>query len=224
MESTKRLRFPFVITCSVAVTACGTDLTVLDQTAATSAGAGGVTSASSGSTGGTTDVSASSSSASTGGSGGTGSSSSSGNNGPNCPPSAPGAYDECKLKAGEICSYEVGCQSGPRFISFTCWDGGFGWRTVAGQACTLPFDSCPGTDLYCGNEWGMPAGTNPPAPCPDPPPTAGSECFSGGFGGVHAKCGYPCEGDPNKGWQIASCTGGSTPNDKGSWSYDNGCG
>ena len=179
-----------------------------------------MTSASSGSTGGTTD--ATSSSAAAGGNSATGSSST-GNNGPNCPPSAPGAFDECKLKTDEICSYEVKCQSGPRFISFTCWDGNFGWRTVEGQSCTLPFDSCPDTDLYCVNEWGMPVGTNPPGPCPDPPPTAGSECISGGFGGVHEKCGYPCEGDPNKGWQIASCTPPNPPK-KGGWYYDDGCG
>ncbi|MFP6685955.1 MAG: hypothetical protein VB934_14655 [Polyangiaceae bacterium] len=152
-----------------------------------------------------------------------GSESSSGGNGPNCPATPPTAYDQCRLVAGESCVYDVPCQSGLRSIRFQCLGEDFGFRVAEGQACTRPHDSCPGTELHCVSEWGMPLGTNPPTPCPDTPALEGGECSTLEMGGVRENCGYPCNGDPEQGWQVATCAGSRGALETGAWIYDDGC-
>ncbi len=142
---------------------------------------------------------------------------------PNCPETAPTTYEECALGPGETCLYELDCQSGPTSIQFTCHEDGYGWRTVQGQACRESHDSCPGTELYCAEQWGMPYGTNPPAPCPVTPPVPGSECSVLAMGAVRSMCGYRCDGDRDGAWQVATCSGSSGPLEKGSWAYDDSC-
>lgn len=118
------------------------------------------------------------------------------------------------------CLYDVACQSGVQTIAFSCTPGSQ-WKLEPGQSCVYPHDSCPGTELYCATEWWMPEASNPPAPCPDPPPAQGSSCIWGVMGGVHQHCGYPCTEDPDDGWTVASCTG---QNQEGVWDYDGVCG
>ncbi len=138
-----------------------------------------------------------------------------------CPPEMPNQYQPCPGEGHPTtCSYDVRCQSGPATVSFSCTPGD-SWSLVPNQACSYAYDSCPGTDLYCmGSSWWMPTGTNPPSPCPDPPPVELSECFPYTLGGVHEHCGYPCNGDIAQGWTVASCVGASEP---GAWEYDGAC-
>jgi hypothetical protein len=133
-----------------------------------------------------------------GGTGGTG-----GTGGVPCPKEVPDGYTQCPVE-GQTCVFDVACQSGTVSHTFSCSSYG-NWTLSVHPPCDEMYDSCPGTMLYCSaNGWSMPEGTNPPSPCPATPPAEGSECYSGGFGGVYEFCGYPC-GPSGAGWQIAQC-------------------
>ena len=143
-----------------------------------------------------------------------------GNNGPDCPTMPPKSFEPCMLTVSTSCKYQVACQSGKLNFEFTCGPGG--WNITPGKTCDYPHDSCAGTDLYCNNEWILPQGTNPPAPCPSMLPPVGQTCVAGGFGGTWEKCGYPCDGkDPNTGWLVATCSG--TINMPGIWTHVGTC-
>lgn len=120
-----------------------------------------------------------------------------------CPAAVPDSYTQCTEK-GQSCTYDVQCQSGLITHTFSCSSLGY-WVLGVHPPCDKPFDSCPGTMLYCStNGWNMPEGTNPPSPCPAAAPVEGAECYSGGFGGVYPDCGYAC-GPSGSGWQVAHC-------------------
>jgi hypothetical protein len=136
-----------------------------------------------------------------------------------CPAEPPSPYAVCRLPEDGACTYTIDCQSGPVELTFTCSEDAFGW-VVAAKDCDYEYDSCPGTELYCVGQWWMPEGTNPPSPCPNPPPTEFSPCTTGAFGGVHQHCGYPCEDDASSGWTIATCSGDFA---EGVWEYDSAC-
>jgi hypothetical protein len=141
-----------------------------------------------------------------------------------CPLQAPTAYDSCTLKPGESCTYTASCQSGDRAIAYECQDeSGTGWQVVPGQSCTQPYDSCPGTELYCGNEWGMPLYTNPPSPCPDSPPAVATSCSINVMGAVHERCGYSCGADSSEGWHVLRCEANADGSMDGSWAYEKTC-
>jgi hypothetical protein len=67
----------------------------------------------------------------------------------------------------------------------------------------------------------MPQGTNPPSPCPPTQPVVGAECYSGGFGGVHEKCGYLCDPATGTGWTVMSCPIATA---ESAWESDGACG
>lgn len=214
--SAKQLSKPFVLTLSVAAFACGTEVVVFSPGG--SGGATGSSTSSNGSTGsesvtstgsGTTDVATTSA-----GPGG-------GDVPPpvDCPADPPSGYEACTIEAGEQCVYDVACQSGVVELRFTCSADGYGW-TVVDQACAQPYDSCPGTELYCDGSWWQPTGTNPPSPCPSEPPQEFSACYTGGFGGVWENCGYYCD-DQSTVWTVATCYGNA--NEEGVWEYDSAC-
>lgn len=205
------LTLPFVVTVasSAAVLgACGNDVLVTS-----SSGAGGTTTSSATTTNGT---STGNSTGTTSGTSSVVSSSSTGN--PSlCPDQPPSGFDQCDPSVGP-CSYDIECQSGKKAFVFAC--GPEGWDPVAPDGCDgYPYDSCPGTELYCDGQWWLPHGTNPPAPCPTELPVDGSMCFAGGFGGTHQYCGYICQDDAT--WTIAQCAG--SPGDEGQWVYDGAC-
>lgn len=217
MTSTRRLRSPFVTitlsTLSIAAVACDNEVTIFGD-----AGGGGASSASSSGSGPATSGSTSGSpvGATTGSSGAGGAG---GGEPIDCPPEPPTSYEPCTLSGEGACSYTLDCQSGPVALSFGCSPESGLW-TVLEQPCEYEYDSCPGTELYCAGQWWLPEGTNPPSPCPDPAPAELSECFSGGFGGVHQRCGYPCGDDASSGWTIATCSGEF---DAEVWEYDDAC-
>jgi len=169
-----------------------------------SGGSGGTTGGAGGTTGG--------SGGTTGGAGGVG-------GGPNCPATLPSSYDPCV--DGAACLYDVPCQSGTVSFTLSCANG---YWDVAPGTCAQPYDSCPGTMLHCEPSygWTMPQGTNPPSPCPDPVPVAGEQCYSGGFGGVHEKCGYPCDPATKSGWTVMTCPYEGGTDSK--WQSDGACG
>jgi len=144
----------------------------------------------------------------------------SGGSSPGCPPEPPPyGSSACagEVPVGTVCSYVVPCQSGERSLDFVCAE--YSWEMVEGQACTLPFDSCPNTDFYCNGDWILPQGTNPPAPCPSTRPKTGEVCFSGGFG-IWPACGYYC--DDKTTWTTAECVMPRQGVD-GEWSFDGAC-
>lgn len=199
------LRLPFVMTVSVsAAAACGGNVQIQGEGDGGS-GASSTTTATSGVGGaGTTAVSTSTGTV----------------NPPPCPADIPNGYQNCDFPDGVACSYEVACQSGAVTLSFAC-SGGF-WE-VEPQPCAYPYDSCPGTELYCDGTWWMPSGTNPPSPCPAKIPDPGATCYPGEMGGDWEHCGYPCgAGDPEiDGWTVASCVLG--PSDAYAWQHDGAC-
>lgn len=183
------LRVPFLVTVSATVgsglVACGGEVVV-------QSGTGG--SSSSTSTNVTNGQTVSVSTVSVG----------SGGSAPSCPPEPPSfGSTSCtdEVPVGTVCRYDVSCQSGQVSLRFLC--GEFAWEMVAGQACSQPFDSCPGTNYYCDGEWLLPQGSNPPSPCPSSRPSGGEACFSGGMGGVWPACGYYC--DDMTSWTVAVC-------------------
>ena len=218
-------RIPFVITIAATSLACGgstgndggsgtggTAGTGATGGAGGSAGVGGSVGGSAGvggSVGGTAGVGGT-----TGGAGGVG-----GTGGAACPNGVPNWWDPCDAK-GSSCTFDVDCQSGKVSFEFNCSSTGY-W-TVSPGTCAQPYDSCSGTELHCtpGYGWSMPQGTNPPAPCPSTPPPEGESCFSGGFGGVHEKCGYPCDPASKSGWTVATCPMSSS---NSMWEYDGAC-
>ncbi len=222
-SSPSRLRSPFLVTLSTLSVAgvslaggCGGEIVFTETSSSSASGSGGATSSASGP--GTT--ASSSNGTSVGGS----TSVSSGVGGSNpvyCPAEPPSVYDTCTIHPDEACFYTLGCQSGPVQLGFICREGRQGWD-VMHHDCAYEYDSCPGTELYCSGQWWLPEGTNPPAPCPNPGPAEGSECYSGGFGGVHEKCGYMCDVEGQSVWTVATCT----PPDiyeQGVWEYDGAC-
>src|SRR5690606_6694476 len=101
----------------------------------------------------------------------------------------------------------------------TCTNG---WWEIAPQPCGFPYDSCPGTELYCDGQWWMPTGTNPPSPCAATIPDPGTPCYPGGMGGDWEHCGYACGPDPElSGWVVASCVPSGEQNHV--WQHDEGC-
>jgi hypothetical protein len=196
------LRLPFVMTVSVsAAAACGGNIFVHSDGNAGGGGAGGAPS-------GTTGVG-----------GEPVSSSSSIGNPPFCPVDLVDGYTVCDLPSDAVCSYPVACQSGEVLLSFRCEDSF--WH-LEPQECDFPYDSCPATELYCDQTWWMPHGTNPPSPCPVTLPDNGTPCLPGGWGGDWEHCGYPCHGDPQSGWVVASCLA-EAPEGPYSWQHDAGC-
>lgn len=220
MTSSRRLRAPFVTiaisTLSVGAVACGNEVTIFGEGATGSGGASSSTGSGSGSgttgSGSTSGSTGSSTTVSTGATGAGGSTS------VDCPAEPPTAYSQCATEEG-ACFYTFDCQSGPVELSFACSKES-GYWTLVEQACEYEYDSCPGTELYCAGQWWLPEATNPPSPCPDPAPAEFSECYSGGFGGVHPHCGYPCEDDASSGWTVATCSGEF---EAGTWEYDSAC-
>ena len=141
----------------------------------------------------------------------------------NCPTERPTAYDACALKLGESCSYDVACQSGTQRIAFECQsDNGTGWQVVEGQSCMLAYDSCPNTELYCGEQWTMPLATNPPAPCPNTPPAVSTSCEANVMGAVRERCGYRCGDDANAAWQVLHCQA-AADSMTGMWVVEKSC-
>ena len=141
----------------------------------------------------------------------------------NCPAEAPLGYVPCASPPGEQCVYDIPCQSGVRQIAFECLDqvGEGPWTVVADQACVQPYDSCPNTELYCGTQWGLPLGSNPPAPCPSALPEEGDECMFETMGADRRYCGYRCGETPGSGWVVAECVG--VPGEfEGEWIHDEG--
>jgi hypothetical protein len=138
-----------------------------------------------------------------------------------CPPSRPLGWQAggcALLHASDTCSYTERCQSGEVTFTYGCTDGYF--RLVT-SGCAVPYDSCPGTGLWCspgGNWFDSSAGTNPPAPCPDVRPVDGTSCYIGGFGAHQTPCAYLC-GSGN--WTLSSCV----PMDAGTgtWQSDGVC-
>ena len=194
-----RLSLPFVATVAASAACGGT--AIVDADAGSGGDAGGTT-ASVGSTGagGTTSV----------GTTGVGA-------GPACPGEAPDGYATCEPHEA-LCTYEVACQSGVVTLEFGCLDGTW---SIGPDTCVEPYDSCPGTEYYCGDEgWWMPFASNPPSPCPAEPPQADTPCFTGGMGGVWEQCGYRCDDAPDAAWTIATCVMSPTG---GSWVYDGAC-
>jgi hypothetical protein len=157
--------------------------------------------------------------AGTAGAGGTGTAgiSGAGGNPAACPTTPPEPYVQCDhaLFNGQLCTYTVDCQSGPgNQIAFTCSENGY-WQ-IPQQACSNPYDSCPGTSINCwGGYWTIPEGTNPPPPCPEKKPVPGDVCTSFGFG--PPTCGYPCE--EGSGWTVGTCSYWAEPY----WTFDGTC-
>jgi hypothetical protein len=199
----QRLRLPFVITVvstAAAAAACSGNATIDDQNG-TGTGTGGT------GTGTGTGTGA--------GAGGGQAGNGSGGNPTTCPPAHPGVFETCALGAGEVCAYDVSCQSGDVQLEFHCVNG---YWDVLPDECRMRYDSCPGTQFYCDTQWWMPQGTNPPSPCPDVAPAEGETCFSGDLGGVWENCGYFC-GDSNI-WGVATCTDGPMGS---TWQYNGTC-
>jgi hypothetical protein len=232
----RSVRTPFVITVAAAASTfsagCGGETDggsgAVGGTAGTTAtgGTGGSTGGSGGS--GATGGGGAGGTGALGGSGGTGGGGTGGTTGgvggfggnpPLCPAALPGWYEQC-APDGVQCGYDIGCQSGQVSITLTCTSGY--WNVVPGT-CAQPYDSCPGTDLYCseGYGWTMPQGTNPPSPCPATKPAVGEKCYSGGFGGVHEKCGYPCDPATGAGWTVMTCPYQNGPDS--AWESDGAC-
>ncbi len=138
-----------------------------------------------------------------------------------CPSAIPGSYGAAPCEAkGVSCNYPLDCQGGPIIANIFCTGAG-PWRLTP-QPCTQPYDSCPGTDLYCsGNTWSTPIGGNPPSPCPGTLPEEGSSCYPVGFGGVREYCGYPCASTGN--WVVARCPHPSIGEYSSTWSHDQAC-
>lgn len=203
-KSMRSLRLPFVVTVGMTgAAACGGNIYVQGEESGGGGEGGSETTTVTSNGGGTVTVSTTSST-----------------NPPACPPTLVDGYTSCEEYEGSFCSYDVSCQSGTVNLSFSC-AGGY-WQ-VEPQACEQPYDSCPGTELYCDGSWWMPNATNPPSPCPTTIPPAGTPCFPGGMGGVWEHCGYSCGGDPElSGWIIASCEG-KDPNGPHSWQPEGAC-
>ncbi len=140
---------------------------------------------------------------------------------PNCPAEPPQPFDfDCgDVPLDAVCTYDVPCQSGDRQLTFSCDPDANGWMLEPTE-CALPHDSCPGTEYHCVSTWSMPIGTNPPAPCPAQPPTAGSACNDMQMGGFRSQCGYLC--DDGTTWTVATCEGADFDVD-GAWAYDDAC-
>ncbi|MBK8998682.1 MAG: hypothetical protein IPM35_23415 [Myxococcales bacterium] len=139
-----------------------------------------------------------------------------------CPPTLPVSYPCDKSQVG--CEYTVDCQGGPQTFTLSCAPSGFGW-TVTPQACDPdePYDSCPGTQMYCkaGFGWVHNVSVNPPTPCPVSAPAAGDACVPASFGGYTSPCGYPCAAG-QKGWMVTTCV--STPDAGGTiWEVTQAC-
>ncbi|MCA9632500.1 MAG: hypothetical protein KC766_32830, partial [Myxococcales bacterium] len=97
---------------------------------------------------------------------------------------------------------------------YKCTD--YGTWTIERYACSNPYDSCPGTEITCYDEWQVWEGTNPPPPCPAEKPAPSSACDNNwGFG--PATCGYPCEN--GKGWTVGTCYYWNDP----IWAFDGSC-
>jgi hypothetical protein len=130
-----------------------------------------------------------------------------------CPPTRPsGVYfgpNGCSLPPGMACTYVEHCQSGDVEFSYVCTNG---YLSLQQTGCSLPYDSCPGTSLWCGpSGWtDFSTGTNPPAPCPAQRPSDGASCQVFDFGANISPCGYHCEGSacascPSGTWLTTSC-------------------
>jgi hypothetical protein len=203
----RSLRLPFVVTvAATSAGACGGIAVVeTDPSGAGGSTSAGPTSTSAGNGTGSSAISASSAA-----------STSIVGTPTDCPATHPQSFQQCT--SSSVCTYDVSCQSGIVSLSFVC--GEYAWELLPGS-CTVPYDSCPGTDFYCDTSWSMPVGSNPPSPCPEVPPPPGEACFWGGMGGVWEHCGYRCQlGNPDSEWTIATCGG---PADQSSWSYDGVC-
>lgn len=134
---------------------------------------------------------------------------------PKCPTTLPNS-GECDPTA-QGCTYTVDCQSGAQTFTLSCHfqhpgdPKGYGW-TVAAKACDpgRPYDSCPGTFMYCDSAtgWEHTVSSDTPASCPSAVPAAGEKCNSNPFGGADSPCGYPCDAGGKPGWRLASCAKG----------------
>lgn len=140
--------------------------------------------------------------------------------GANCPPTVPGSSPPCSQ--GQSCSYDVNCQSGVQSFEYVCNQHST-WEVTA-KSCDKPYDSCPGTELYCnGNDgWFYPQGSNPPYPCPESRPSAGVPCQIN-FNGTWEHCGYPCDSSPTAKWTVSTCAYDSTSLSGRSWQSDGAC-
>jgi hypothetical protein len=206
MKRTK-LQLPFLITVGVTSLACGS--TVTSQNEGDDGGGGSTTSG----VGGSVSVGGSTSNGVGGGT--------TNPPPPECPPETPGPYAQCDISPDILCSYEVSCQSGPVEMAFVCENGQFDF--APDSTCDNQADSCAGTEFHCsGDTWWMPTATNPPSPCPDAIPVAGSPCSSQEMGGVWPTCGYACDGmDVSSGWTLATCD--DVGNFEGQWLLDGAC-
>lgn len=198
-----RLSLPFVATVAATAACGGTAIVDGDGSSGSGGDGAGTTTTSTTSTsgvGGATSV----------GSTGAGA-------GATCPAGPPDGYTTCEPNKA-LCLYDVACQSGTVTLEFGCLDGTW---SIGPDSCVEPYDSCPGTEYYCGEDgWWMPFASNPPSPCPTEPPPEGQACFTGGMGGVWEQCGYRCDGAPDGDWTIATCVQGPSG---GAWVYDGAC-
>ncbi len=219
MRKQRRFRTPFVITTAAAVSSIS--LMACGGSTNSDSGTGGTagTSGSGGSTGGVGGSGGTG--GAPGGSGGVGGTSV--DAGANCPPTVPGWYEQCT--AGQSCNYDVACQSGAQSFNYVCNENSF-WD-LAPKSCDKPYDSCPGTELYCnaGFGWSIPQGTNPPSPCPDTRPNPGDACSAAPMGGVWENCGYPCDATPTAKWTVLTCKyDPADPTGQSTWESDGACG
>jgi len=129
-----------------------------------------------------------------------------------CPPTRPtglGVVYACALPPDVTCTYVEHCQSGDVEFSYGCTNG---YLSLTQTGCSLPYDSCAGTSLWCGPAgWtDFSTGTNPPSPCPAQRPADGTSCSVFNFGANISPCGYHCDGSacggcPSGTWLTTSC-------------------
>jgi hypothetical protein len=137
-----------------------------------------------------------------------------------CPEERPLNWDvpsSCALSAGEVCTYVQRCQSGTITFVYTCESNTLQLQ----RSSCVPYDSCPGTGLWCtegGLWWDTFDQMNPPAPCPAARPADGASCYQGSLGAEQTPCGYRCG---NGSWRISACVA----SDAGStlWQSDGVC-
>ncbi len=215
---------PRIVTVAVLAAACSSDGDASRASGGMSSDAGSEVGGGGGADAGPPDTGSAG-----GGSGGAGE--------PSCPATPPNLTDatECtpEIQQAGGCRYHVECQSGPVDLTFTCKQDGSSvvqW-TVTPDACSFPFDTCPGTNVRChSGQWLTRQPGDPPQACPDTcpetKPAPGAEtcitCPADCTLCATVSCGYRCSS--GSGWTVGTTVAPDAGCTSGIWQFDDACG